>query len=117
MSSLLAAFFVETVLISYRQLANKASALQVPQQAPLPIPLPASYSSAIIAFGVLGVLPRSLDPIPGLIGWGLVTATLLNLWNPGIHAANAPAIPLAQKPAVGVGVHSPKTGGNPWAGG
>lgn len=80
MSSLLAAFFVETVIITYR--AHKRG-INVPSSAPLPLPLPSEYTSAVIAFGALSVLPRSIDPIPGLIGWGLVLATLLNLWQPG----------------------------------
>jgi hypothetical protein len=33
------------------------------------------------------VLPKSLAPVPALIGWGFVGATFLNLFTPG--SANA----------------------------
>ncbi|HVH77977.1 MAG TPA: hypothetical protein VM782_01185 [Stellaceae bacterium] len=79
--SLLAAFFVETVLITYRQM--RGGGIQVPAQAPLSLPLPSSYTAPIVFYGALALIPSPEGQrFAGLVGWGIVVATLLNLWDP-----------------------------------
>jgi hypothetical protein len=86
---LLAAFFVEVALVTYRDASQGGIKVKKGKQstAPLPAPLPSLYTSAMIIYGGLAVLPNSLAPIPALVGWGLVLATFLNLYTPG--GANA----------------------------
>jgi hypothetical protein len=73
-------------LVTYRAVTQGGAA---PPAAPIHAPLPSLYTSGIIVYGGLAVLPRSLDPVPAVIGWGLVVATFLNLYTPG--SANAAA--------------------------
>ncbi len=87
MSGLLGAFIVEVALVTYRSVSQ--GGVKVPKTAPIPAPLPSLYTSAIIVYGGLAVLPNSLAPIPALVGWGFVLATFLNLYTPG--SANAAA--------------------------
>lgn len=86
MSGLLGAFLVEVALMSYRA-TNQG--IKTPADAPIPFPLPSMYTSAILIYGGLGLLPRSTAPLPALLGWGFVVATFLNLFTPG--SANAAA--------------------------
>jgi len=81
MSSLLGAFFIQLGIITYRDVTQ--GGIKVPDTAPIKAPLPSQYLSAMLIYGVLGVMPASTAPLPGLIGWGLVVATMLNLWTPG----------------------------------
>lgn len=85
MSSLLLAFMVELGLITFRSVTQGGD--KVPDRAPIAAPLPSLYTSAIIIYGSLALVPRSADPVPGMIGWGLVVATLLNIYTPGSAAA------------------------------
>ena len=91
MPGLLAAFFVEVGLITYRDVSQGGIKVKKAQQstAPLPAPLPSLYTSAIVVYGGLALLPSSLAPLPALLGWGFVVATFLNLYTPG--SANAGA--------------------------
>jgi len=85
MSGMLGAFFIQVGIITYRDVTQGGL-----QTTPIKAPLPSQYLSAILIYGVLGVMPASTAPLPGLIGWGLVVATMLNLWTPGsANAANA----------------------------
>ena len=104
MKGLLAAFFVEVALVTYRSVSQ--GGVKVPTTAPIPAPLPSLYTSAIVLYGGLSLLPSALAPLPGLIGWGVVVATWLNLYTPG--SANAAAAGNAQ---LGTGL-----GTNPFAG-
>ena len=85
MSTLLAAAFVETLLVTYRAVTQGGT--KTPTAAPIHAPLPSLYTSVIVVYGALGVLPKSLAPLPGMVGWGFVVATLLNLYTPGYHNA------------------------------
>ena len=100
--SLLAAFMTEVALVTYRNYAGSGVAgggVQVPGQAPLNLPLPADYTAPVVAYGVLAVFPPSASTVAGAIGWGLVVATLLNLWDPAGKvkpvAAQVPGGPVA----------------------
>jgi hypothetical protein len=93
MSSLLTAFFAEVALISYRQYAGSGvsgGGIQVPQQAPLNLPLPSAYTAPIIFYGALALVPGQGQHIAGMIGWGIVIATLLNLWDPSGNVKGQP---------------------------
>jgi hypothetical protein len=92
MKTLIAAFIAEVGLITYRSV--RAGGVQVPTTAPLPAPLPSLYTSAILVYGTLSLIPASLAPLPGMVGWGFVVATLLNLYTPG--AANTAAASTAK---------------------
>ena len=83
------AFLVEVALVTYRAATGGQIVTRKGKQstAPLPAPLPSLYTSAILVYGGLGLLPQALAPLPGLVGWGFVIATFLNLYNPG--SANA----------------------------
>jgi len=83
MSGLWSAFFAEVALVSYRWF--KAGP-KVPQDAPFGLPLPSQYTAPMVVYATLGLLPNSLGPVPGLLGWGFVVATLLNLWSPTVIA-------------------------------
>lgn len=87
MSSLLTAFFAQVAIISYR---SYQGGIQIPAEAPVNGPLPASYASAIIVYGALALVPSGGQKVAGMVGWGFVVATLLNLWNPsgGVNKAN-----------------------------
>lgn len=89
MTGLFAAFLVEVGLITYREVTQGGIVVKKGKQstAPLPAPLPSLYTSAILVYGGLGLLPGSLAPLPALVGWGFVVATWLNLYTPG--TANA----------------------------
>ena len=78
---LLGAFMLELGLITYRTV--RSNGITVPTTAPLPLPLPSTYVSAVLVYGALGLAPGKAAPVAGLIGWGFVVATALNLWNPG----------------------------------
>lgn len=75
MKSLLAAFFAQVAIVTYRNVHG--GGVKTPTQAPLPVPLPSQYVAPAVVYGFLAILPDSFGPIPGLIGWGLVVATLI----------------------------------------
>jgi hypothetical protein len=87
MTGLLGAFVAELMLVTYRAVTQGGT--KVGTTSPLAAPLPSTFVSPVIVYGALGLLPRSLAPLPSLVGWGFVVATFLNLYNPG--GANAVA--------------------------
>ena len=100
MNGLLAAFLVETALVTYRSVTQGGA--KVPAAAPIGAPLPSTYTSVILVYGALGLLPSSLAPLPSLVGWGFVVATFLNLYTPGsanAAAASSNTLATALKPA------------------
>lgn len=106
MNALLAAFFVEVGLVTYRSVTGGGT--KTPAAAPIPAPLPSLYTSAIVLYGALALIPSSLAPLPALVGWGVVVATWLNLYNPG--GANAAA---AGNAALGGALGTSPTGVKP----
>jgi hypothetical protein len=99
MTGLFGAFLFETALITYRAVTQGQVVTKKGQQstAPLPAPLPSLYMSAILIYGVLGLAPQSVAPLPALIGWGFVVATFLDIYTPGsANAAAASNASLAQ---------------------
>jgi hypothetical protein len=67
---MVAAFLAESALISWRDLHNDKI-----------LPPPSDYVGAAISFGILGLAPDAWGPLTAVMGWGLVLATFLNLWN------------------------------------
>lgn len=97
MTGLLSAFFAQIVIISYREYAGSGVAgggINKPAQAPIGAPLPSAYTAPIIVYGALALVPGQGQRIAGMIGWGFVVATLLNLWDPS-GKVNAPGSQLA----------------------
>lgn len=80
-SGLFGAALVETALVTYREVGQ--GRLSVPGDAPLKAPLPSTYTAIVVVYGVLGFVPGQGELVASLIGWGLVIATFLNLWQPG----------------------------------
>jgi hypothetical protein len=78
-SPLLAAWLAEVVLIAYRSArSNGAENLPIGHLA-----LPSTYASTMIVYGALAFVPPAGAKLANTIGWGLVLATFLNLWEPG----------------------------------
>lgn len=77
MSGVLSAWFTELVIITYRGVKGGTTG-------PIKgLPLPADYVGATIIYGALGLLGGTqAAPVATAIGWGLVVATLVNLWTP-----------------------------------
>lgn len=88
-SGLVGAFAAETALVTFRSVQAGGVKTGPSGNSPLPAPLPSLYTSVLLVYGALAILPSSLAPVPALIGWGFVVATFLNLYQPG--AANAAA--------------------------
>ena len=107
MNGLFGAFLFEVGLITYRTVTQGGVVTKKGKQstAPLPAPLPSLYTSAILIYGGLSLLPGSLAPVPALLGWGFVVATFLNLYTPG--GANAAT---AANAAVGQALTTSPTG-------
>jgi hypothetical protein len=80
MNSILNAWIAEILIITYR--GTRQSKFK---NNPLPgFALPSEYVATIIVFGGLSLVPSDSEwsRVAGAIGWGLVLATTLNLWNP-----------------------------------
>jgi hypothetical protein len=95
-TGLLSAWIAEMVLIAYRGAKNGTTATN-----PIPhLSLPSEYASTFIIFGGLAFIPGEGQKVATAFGWGIVIATLMNLWNPpgtnlgtttGAAASTAPA--------------------------
>ena len=78
MNPLYPPWIAEVVLITYR--AQKKG-----QNAGQPIkglPMPSYYMATFIVFGALALLPGAAQRPATIFGYGIVVATLLNLWDP-----------------------------------
>lgn len=71
MRGLLLAALVEAGIISWRDLSKDAM-----------LPLPSDYVAVAIYFGGLSLLPESASTFTSLMGWGMVLATFLGLFDP-----------------------------------
>ena len=93
MSSLTLAWIAEIIAISYRS-AKRASVGKNPIVSPLaPLPLPSEYVATFIIYGALSFVPGRGQQAAGLFGWGIVIATVLNLWDPStIGNKGGPAV-------------------------
>ena len=71
MKGLLTAALAESAIITYRDL----------KQVKMPPP-PSDFVAVAVIYGGLALFPDSASQVTALFGWGLVVATLLNLWSP-----------------------------------
>lgn len=71
MRGLLLAALVETGLITWRDLSKEAM-----------LPLPSDYVAVAIFFGGLSLFPESASGFTSTLGWGMVLATFLGLFDP-----------------------------------
>ncbi len=96
---LLTAWLAEVVIITYRTVSRGSTG-------PIShLPLPSTYVSTMIVYGGLGLLPESANVFSTAVGWGLVVATVLNLWQPGSKttAAGTPTVTTAPQVAAQTG--------------
>ena len=70
-AGLLTAAVAETGIILWRDLSKEKL-----------LPPPSDFVSVALVFGGLSLFPDSASTFTALVGWGLVLATFLNLWNP-----------------------------------
>jgi len=77
----------EVVIITYRTVSRGSTG-------PIAhLPLPSTYVSTMIIYGGLGLFPESANAFTAAVGWGLVVATVLNLWTPGkVNAQGLPQV-------------------------
>jgi hypothetical protein len=68
---LASAFLAECALITWRNLHNDKA-----------LPPPSQFTGACIIYGSLALLPQSGAGFASVMGWSVVLATFLNLWNP-----------------------------------
>jgi hypothetical protein len=107
MRGLLLAALTEAALISWRDLSNDKV-----------LPMPSDYASVALFYGGLGLLPSQAEGFASLVGWGIVVATFLGLWDP--TAPTRLALPGGKqvsggKPPVGSNV-APLSPGAPLSG-
>jgi hypothetical protein len=89
-NTVLAAWIAETIIITYRGTRQKKF-----KNNPIPgFALPSEYVATVVVFGALSLVPTDSEwsRAAGAIGWGLVLATTLNLWNPGSGVSQASPI-------------------------
>ena len=78
MNSLTLAWLAEMALVTYRAVGSG----QGSDNPVANLPLPSEYVGAVVVFGTLSFVPGpNGQRVAGLIGWGLVIATALNLWD------------------------------------
>lgn len=76
MGGILSAWVTEIAILTYRGFKGK-------EAAPIKAPLPADYLGSVVIFGLLSLAARTqAETVAAVTGWGLVVATLLNLWTP-----------------------------------
>lgn len=79
-AGVLTAALTEAAIVTYRDLKQEKV-----------LPLPGDFAAVAVVYGLLALLPDSTAPFGALVGWGLVVATLLNLWNPAGGLKRTPA--------------------------
>lgn len=81
MTGLIAAWATETALVAWRSFQTN--------QRP---PFPSELAAPVIAFGALGLLGsyRPAATAAAVVGWGLVAATFLNMYQPVTPTASNP---------------------------
>ena len=95
--TLMAAWLAELAIITYRSAANKDS---IPNRPIKALPLPSEYAATFVIYGALSFIPESGARAASAMGWGLVLATLLNLWNPDGTVKKVSAAPQAIIPNI-----------------
>jgi len=97
--SLTAAWLAEIVVITYR--SSKQGTLKA---SPIPgLPVPSAFAASFVIYGALSFVPGDRGrAIASAFGWGLVAATVLNLWDPAtLGRPGGPAVKGAQPATQG----------------
>ena len=104
MKPLVNAAIAETIVITYRDVKDAKNI-----DNPIPhFPLPSQYVSVAIVYGALSFFPEKASNVAGLIGWGFVLATVLNLWTPGQKVSTSSALATTINPNGGAqGTYGP----------
>jgi hypothetical protein len=71
MSPLIAAFVAELGIITWRDLHKQKI-----------LPIPSDYAAAALIFGAFGLVGEASPKVAAWLGWGIVLATFLELWDP-----------------------------------
>lgn len=100
MKPIVTAAIAETIVITYRDIKNGSN-----KDNPIPhLPIPSQYTSVVLIYGALAFAPEAAANLAGMIGWGFVVATILNLWTPGggvkLATANAGVATSSPPPAT-----------------
>jgi len=88
----------EAALIIYRGARNGSNVMN-----PVPhLPLPSQFTSVVIVYGALSLIPASGSRFAALLGWGFVLATAFNLYEPGatVRTTNQGISPTTQPQTV-----------------
>jgi hypothetical protein len=82
MTSVTLAWLAELVVITYRS-AKQEGVGKLGITRPIPhLPMPSEYAATFVVYGALSLIPGQGEQVAGYIGWGIVLATVLNLWDP-----------------------------------
>lgn len=97
------AWLAELIVLAYR------GGHQLGKTRPIAhLALPAEYASSFVIYGALSLVPEGPGArVAGLVGWGIVVATVLNLWSPPGVPGSAPTVKQTQ-PFVSTGAPSNK---------
>jgi hypothetical protein len=88
MTTLTTAWIAELVLIAYRSSKQTGAVRPIPGLA-----LPSEYAASFIIYGALSLVPEGPGArVAGLVGWGVVVATFLNLWDPATVSKGSPKV-------------------------
>ena len=115
MRGLLLAAMTEAALVTWRDVSSAKV-----------LPMPSDYAAVAIFYGGLGLLPAQAEGFASLVGWGMVLATFLKLWDPtnptklvlpgkspqvsgGVQTAGANAAATASATATAVGTPAAPT--------
>lgn len=81
MDSITTAWLAELVVITYR--SAKQSAVGKGVDRPIAhLPMPSEFVATFVVFGGLSLIPGRGQTAATYVAWGLVVATVLNLWDP-----------------------------------
>jgi hypothetical protein len=97
MTGVLTAWLAEMAIITYR-----GAKLKRYDANPIAhLPLPSEYAASAVIFGTLGVFGGRAQAPAQLFAWGIVAATLLNLWTPAGQVRKATGTVTTTKPTTG----------------
>jgi hypothetical protein len=88
-------WLAEIILISWRDLLGHSKSTPGDKR----LPWPSELLYTFVLFGVLSVLPGQGQRVGAAIGWGVVVATLLQVWSP----VNPTQVSSPQNPVTSLG--------------
>lgn len=81
MDPITTAWLAELAVITYRS-AKQAAVGKGVTRPIAHLPLPSEYVATFVVFGALSLIPGRGQQAATYVAWGLVVATVLNLWDP-----------------------------------